>query len=51
MSGNLRCAAEDTESDLVNSTIAKWVHSGNLTEEAHGEWLPHSLLLEMVWRI
>ena len=42
MSGNLRCAAEDTESDLVNLTIA---HSGNLTKEAHSEWLPYSLLL------
>ena len=31
MSGNFRCAAEDTESDLVNLTIAKWAHSGNLT--------------------
>ena len=31
MSGNFKCAAEDTESDLVNLTIAKWAHSGNLT--------------------
>ena len=31
VSGNFRCAAEDTESDLVNMTFAKLAHSGNLT--------------------